>query len=86
VGAQFFEPSEPDPRPSLGPGADGTGDPAHPLPDDVDLHPERLVEGPCPCVAGDELPLVLPRSRAGERVVYGTARDVQPGELGAELS
>jgi len=54
-------------------------DPHPHLRDEFDIHSERLVDGSRPRVCGNERESVLPRDRADERVVDGTAGDPQPG-------
>ena len=54
-------------------------DPRPHLRDEFDIHSERFVNGSRPCVRGNERESVLPRGRADERVVDGTAGDPQPG-------
>jgi hypothetical protein len=54
-------------------------DPRPHLRDEFDIHSERLVDVSRPRVRGNERESVLPRGRADERVVDGTAGDPQPG-------
>ena len=54
--------------------------------DELEIHAERLVDGPRPGIRGNERPSVLPRSSTHERVVHGTAGDAQPDKLDAELA